>query len=264
MAQFNYAAYAAQQAARQTNSKGDLPKTHFMGEFLKNDGDFAVVRFPYTSMNDLVFESVHKVMGVFPNNIYGKFVTCTGDATCPLCAHADDATRKTQMKFYAKMIVYTLENGSVVENATVWERPSMFGDSDLKNLMTEYGDLTKYLFKISRTGSGTATRYNIIPVNAASPVYAGYPTSLDCIKDIDPVKILAKTVEQYNAALNPTTNTVQPQTVVTTHVTQQPVVTQPSFTNQTQTVTVPSQPVVQPQVTVQPQPVPQTVGRYKF
>lgn len=261
MAQFNYQAYEAKNASNPNNgNNANRPKVHFMGEFLKNDGDFAIVRFPYSTMNDLLFESVHKVMGVFPNNVYGKFVSCSGDDTCPLCKHPDEATRKTIMKFYAKMVVYTVNNGTVTLNPTVWERPSMFGDSDLKNLMTEYGDLTKHLFKITRNGSGTNTRYNILPV-LNTTVYPEniYVKDFSCINDIDPVKILAKTIAQYNEALNPgstQTNTTSTQPAATT-VSSTPVeqaATQATATV-AQTPVAPTAQVVQPNPTVAQAPV---------
>ena len=137
MATFTLEQYAAQQAARQQSSGNGQngPKIHFMGEFLKSDGDQVVVRFPYKKPTDLLFESVHKVIGVWSNNLYGKMVRCTGDDTCPLCASTDDVTRKRSLKFYAKMVVYSAVNGKVEMLPTIWERPAMFADNDLKGLM---------------------------------------------------------------------------------------------------------------------------------
>ena len=226
MATFTLEQYAAQQAARQQSSGNGQngPKIHFMGEFLKSDGDQVVVRFPYKKPTDLLFESVHKVIGVWSNNLYGKMVRCTGDDTCPLCASTDDVTRKRSLKFYAKMVVYSAVNGKVEMLPTIWERPAMFADNDLKGLMAEYGDLSNYLFKITKSGSGTSTRYNIIPVNMSSPVYSGnaYAKDLSCLDSIDPVKILTKSIEQYNEALtgssivsNPTRNKQPSNTIQT-------------------------------------------------
>ena len=206
MATFNYDDYQKQQAARQQRKeKGDRIPVHFMAEWLGNDGDSVVVRFPYTSTADLQFETVHKVIGVFPNNKFGKSVRCTGDDNCPLCNGTDEASRKKSTKFYAKMVVYKPTPDGAELCPTIWERPSIFADSDLKNLMAEYGDLSNYLFKITRTGKKTDTRYNIMPVNMASPVYSKdvYKTKdLSCLEGIDATKILSKGMDQYLDALN--------------------------------------------------------------
>ena len=215
MATFNYAQYEQQQAARKAasnNGGSNLPKVHFMGEFLKADGDFVIVRFPYSHVNDFIFESVHKVVGVFPGDRFGKMVRCTGDSTCPLCNHEDENVRKRIIRFYSKMVVYANTDKGVEMLPTVWDRPAMFADTELKALIAEYGDLTDWLFKITRSGSGTATRYIPVPVNMNSPVYSGdaYKKDLSCLENIDPVKILSKSIEQYNEVVNPTETTVAP------------------------------------------------------
>ena len=258
MAQFTMQQYEAMRQASTNTGKKELPKIHFMKEYLDKDGDFAIVRFPYTSPADLKYESVHKVMGVFPNAPYGKFVSCTGDDTCPLCKSQDVATAKTIMRFYAKFVVYTQEAGKVVLNPTIWDRPSAFGDIDLKNLMTEYGDLSNYLFKIIRSGSKTESRYNIIPVmNKAVYPDEQYVKDFTCLNDIDPVKICTKSVAQYNAIINPQPEAAQP---VETAQAQTQTVAQPQVqtvvnqtATQTATQTVVNQPTAaQTTTTVQP------------
>jgi len=209
MASFNLDEYQKQQSQRKaanTGNGGERKPVHFMKEFLDKDGDQVVVRFPYTSPQDLLFESVHKVVGVFPGDKFGKSVRCTGDDKCPLCNSENEAIRKRKTMFYAKMIVYKPTATGADLCATVWERPAAFADSELKNLMQEYGDLSDYLFKITRSGKGTDTRYTIIPVNMNSPVYSQevYKTKdLSCLENIDATKILSKSIEQYNQAINP-------------------------------------------------------------
>ena len=208
MANVSYEDYKKQQAARQAagNNQGERKPVHFMSEFLANDGDQVVVRFPYTSPSDIMFESVHNVVGVFPGDRYGKSVRCTGDDNCPLCKSEDEAVRKRKLKFYAKFVVYNPTADGAELCATVWERPSGFADIDLKGLMVEYGDLTNYLFKITKSGKGTDTRYNIIPVNMQSPVYSKPVYSVkdfSCLEGVDATKILSKSIEQYNAIVNP-------------------------------------------------------------
>ena len=276
MATFSYEAYQKQQANKKSDGsqRKDGVKVHFMKEFLDKDGDQVVVRFPYKSMSDLVLESVHKVTGIFPNDKYGKNVRCTGDDSCPLCNHENPEFKKRSLKFYAKMIVYRPTETGVELCPTVWEKPSMFVDSDLKSLIDEYGDLSNYLFKINRTGTGNKTRYNIMPVNMNSPIYspAVYKNDLTSLDGIDPVKILTKSVEQYVEAVNPgSTQKVEdsiPQQTTTTTIEvkdEDDPFSKANSISSTQTVGTVTAEQPQPQVT--PTPTPTTnpgVTRYKF
>lgn len=226
MATFNFDEYQKQQAARkaaaQKSNQGERKPVHFMGEFLAKDGDFAIVRFPYEKLSDLTFETGHKVVGVFPGDKFGKFVSCTGDDSCPLCKSENADQKKKITRFFAKMVVYNPVESGVELCATVWDRPAMFADSDLKNLMAEYPDLTKYLFKITRTGKGTDTRYSIIPVNMNSPIYSAdvYKRDFSCLEGVDATKILSKSIEQYKQALNP--NAEETKTVETVPAQEEP------------------------------------------
>ena len=288
MANVSYEDYQKQQAARQNSGKKvERKPVHFMKEFLDKDGDQVVVRFPYASKPDINFETVHVVKGVFPGDKYGKAVRCTGDDTCPLCNSTDEALRKRKTNFYAKMVVYNPTADGAELCATIWERPSGFADIDLANLMVEYPDLTDYLFKISRSGKGTETRYTIIPVNMQSPVYSKpvYTTKdFSCLECVDPAKILSKSVEQYNAALNPAEEANKPEEFKVTEdpkvdaalgLQNQEVKTAEQVVNQYynpqygQTTNVQPQPTVQPTVnTTTTQPTQTTtnsgVTRYKF
>jgi hypothetical protein len=199
MASFNYDAYAAQQEARKSNNLTDV---QFLNEYLKNDGDVVVVRFPYQSMADLVFETTHAV--TFPGKRFPSRVRCTGDASCPFCAQGV----KLDIRFFAKLLAYVVDEASGQVNLinTVWDRPSAFADIDIKNLMQEYGDISKLLFKIKRNGTGTSTRYTITPVlNATVYNPAIYKADFTELNKVDPVKILSKSIEQYNEAVNPGT-----------------------------------------------------------
>lgn len=201
MATFDYAAYAAAKAKRASGAvnNGERTPVEFLNNYLKSDGDSVVVRFPYHSMEDIVFESVHKVED-YPGRKWGAFVACTGEKDCPLCA----AGNKKTTRFYAKMVVYAANDAGDIElKATLWDRPAAFADIDLKNLMDEYGDLTDSLFKIRRNGSGKDTRYTIVPVMNKT-VYNPeiYKKDFTCLEDITPSKVLCKTMEQYQTALN--------------------------------------------------------------
>lgn len=218
MAQFNYETYAAQQKARSANNSNggpSGPEVHFMNEYLKNDGDVAVVRFPYTSMSDISFETTHAV--TFPGKKYPSRVRCAGD-TCQFCAQGV----KLDTRFFAKALVYVVNDaGNVQIVNTVWDRPSAFADIDIKNLIQEYGDLSQQLFKIKRNGTGTATRYTIsIIMNATVYNPAVYKADFSELNKVDASKILSKSIAQYNEAANPsaaaTANVAAPATTAAT------------------------------------------------
>ena len=205
MAQFDYNTYSAQQAARRANSSNTggrtQSQTHFVNEYLKNDGDSVVVRFPYHSMDDIKFETTHTV--TFPGERFGKRVRCEG-ADCPLCKQGV----KVDVRFFVKAIVYVTDptSGGVTLVPSIWDRPAAFADIDLKNLIMEYGDLTESLFKIKRNGSGLDTRYTIsIITNKAVYNPEVYKADFTGLESIDPVRILTKSIEQYMKALNPST-----------------------------------------------------------
>lgn len=206
MAQFSYQEYAAKRQAEQQNraeqGDGNQVKVHFFNEFLKADGDSIIVRFPYRSINDIEINETHLV--ILPSgNRYGTRIECTGDDKCPLCAQGE----KIQSRVFVKGIIY------VVDKATnqvkllngVWDRPSAFADIELSALLQDYGDLTRYLFKIRRAGSGTATRYTIAPVldtNVYNPeIYKADFTELD---KVVPASRLSRSIAFYNNAINRT------------------------------------------------------------
>lgn len=270
MAQFSYENYAAQQEARKANSNnanGGLgPEVHFMNEFLKNDGDVAVVRFPYHTMNDIVFETTHAV--TFPGKKYPSRVRCAGNG-CRFCADGN----KVDTRFFAKLIVYVVDEntGEVKLLNGVWDRPSAFADIDIKNLMQEYGDISQHLFKIKRNGSGTATRYTIsIIMNTTVYNPAVYKADFSEIEKVDPVKILSKSIAQYNEALNPsaanTAPVTQPQTsVATSAAPAAPVDTATSYAAVNQTVSAATtQTVITPNVQPQAPAEERRQTRYTF
>lgn len=209
MAQFSYESYSAQQAARRSNAGTGGSKTQsstrFVNEWLKNDGDSVVVRFPYHSMDDIKFETTHTV--TFPGERFGKRVRCEGD-NCPLCKQGV----KVDVRFFVKAIVYVTDptTGGVTLVPAIWDRPAAFADIDLKNLMQDYGDLTESLFKIKRNGAGLDTRYTIsIITNKAVYNPSVYKVDFTGLDDIDPVRILTKSVDQYMKALNPEAETTK-------------------------------------------------------
>ena len=118
--------------------------------------------------------------------------------------------------------------------------------------MQEYGDISNHLFKIKRNGTGVATRYTIsIVMNNTVYNPAVYKADFSELDNVDPVKILSKSLAQYNEAL--TSGSTQPaaasasthttETVAPTVAPAQP--TQPAFPGAAPAPTPAEQPVEQ-------------------
>jgi len=198
----NYAAYKATQAGRRPangGGSGDRPEVHFASEFLGTDGSSVVVRFPYHSMDDLLFVPTHQVD--WPGRRFGARVKCDEEHPCQLCEEG----MATDIRVFVKFLVYTVNaNNTVVLNNVVWDRPAAFADIDMKSLFDEYGDISTLLFKIKRSGTGTGTRYNIQPI-INKDVYPDtlYVADFSELNQVDPVFILTKSQQQYQEMLHP-------------------------------------------------------------
>lgn len=193
-----YQEHLEKQAAKR-NFNSESPKFHFMGEFLKGEGDTAIVRFPYSSMHDITYTATHNVQ--MPGAPYGRRIRCTEKSDCELC----EKGIKVDERVFIKFLVYTVTGDGRVElNNTIWDRPAAYADIELKALMEEYGDLRTKLFKIKRSGSGKSTRYSILPLLNSS-IYdpSVYVADFSELEHINPENILSKSIEQYHAALNP-------------------------------------------------------------
>jgi hypothetical protein len=162
MANFSYADYAE----KLHNSNEDREfKVGFFN--LRDDGDTAVVRFAYNSVEEFTFATVHSVK---LTNKEGKEsyrrISCLRGINdpiekCPLCLKGI----KIEYKFFVKLIEYIkTEDGQIIPKAKVWERPAKFA-LKLKPFFDEYGNLTNYIFKIKRRGvrGSLKTDYDIIP-----------------------------------------------------------------------------------------------------
>lgn len=237
----NYTAYKATQAGRRSNNgggSGDRPDVHFASEFLGTDGSSVVVRFPYHSMDDILFVPTHSVE--WPGRRFGARVKCDEEHPCPLCEEGMAA----DIRVFVKFIAYTIDaNNAVVLNNVVWDRPAAFADIDMKSLFDEYGDISTLLFKIKRSGTGTGTRYNIQPI-INKDVYpdALYVANFSELNQIDPIFILTKSQQQYQEMLHPELAEARKNQQQTSAPTEAP-------TTQTYTPPVPAAPV---QETAQP------------
>lgn len=248
-----YQEHLQRQKERGTQN-GERAKIHFMSEFLKTDGDTVIVRFPYHTMNDIVYTATHNM--VLPGAPYGKRIRCTETPDCELCKQGV----KLEERVFIKFLTYTIDESTneVVLNNTIWDRPAAFADIELKALMDEYGDLSQVLFKIKRSGSGLNTRYNVLPVvNAVLYNPAVYRADFTELDTVDPAVVCSKSIEQYHELLNPTASA---QTTNTTKV------TKPEdnyFNNTVVTPTTPTQNTYeQPQTPNYNQP--RTEKRYQF
>lgn len=138
---------------------------------LKEDGDYAIVRFAYHSQDDFDIVTVHRVM--MEGRKYPVSVSCLRGAKdelskCPLCSSHDEEMKRLYMKMYVKMIRYEKdENGNLQIIPCVWERPASFSKKLLSLIGAGYSDLSKYIFMIKRNGAkgSTSTTYDINPCN---------------------------------------------------------------------------------------------------
>lgn len=258
--------YKEYQAMRQTKTSDtptkydaeNRPKVHFANEFLSSDGSVAVVRFPYHSMDDVVYTPTHNITD-WPGARYGKRVACVEQGGCPVCAEGI----KVDIRVFVKFLTYTVDNGAVVLNNTIWDRPSAFADIDMKNLFDEYGDISKLLFKIKRSGTGTSTRYNIQPIiNAAVYPSEVYVANFSELEQIDPVYILTKSPAQYYAIKHPNEAPVANAAVPTTST--QVVSETESFVATVPTVTISAAPATVTYTTAMPSDDPSVTSAPAF
>jgi hypothetical protein len=78
---------------------------------------------------------------------------------CPYCADKKPLSYRT----FIKLIHYvTDEEGKVKALAKVWDRPASFL-SILEDRIADYGPLSNIIYKIKRHGTGTATRFDLMP-----------------------------------------------------------------------------------------------------
>lgn len=146
MGKVNYETWATRGSQ---NKESNFQKVGFFK--LDNDGDEALVRFAYNSPNEFDIADIHRSKD---KNGFWRNISCLRTPNeplenCPLCA----AKESLKTRFFVKLIQYTKdENGKVIVTPKVWERPSGF-IKEVKNLITEYGDLKDIVFKIKRNGA---------------------------------------------------------------------------------------------------------------
>ena len=176
--EFDFNNYLAQPSSVTPQAVKQYDVTFFS---LPNDGDEAIVRFPYTSLSEFKTVVVHSVK---QGNSYRK-ISCLRNAydpidTCPLCASGNN----TQLRFFCKLVKYVPNpDGSMKAQACVWDRPMQFAE-ELKDYVQMYGaSLPNMVFKIKRKGAKYSrdTVYTlslppaeIYPANIYVPDFSGF------------------------------------------------------------------------------------------
>lgn len=141
---------------------------------LKNDGDSAIVRIMYDSVNDFEIYPTH---GITVNGKFRKVACLRGPHDdidkCPLCA-SNAAIGNT---FYIRMLKYTNdETGKLNIEPVIWERSVSYAKR-LVAFINDYGKLSDYIFKITRRGAAgsQSTTYDINLANPSVYTNAAFP-----------------------------------------------------------------------------------------
>ena len=128
---------------------------------LKNDGDNALVRFMYDSVDEFEILSFHNA----PVNGRDRKINCIRESNqpvsaCPLCAKGSN----TQTRIFIRLIEYVIdEQGNMVTSKPkVWERSISYA-KQLSDYLNTYGPLKDSLFMITRHGASGSkdTKYQI-------------------------------------------------------------------------------------------------------
>lgn len=175
MGTFNYEDYqnlVANAQQKKASSYADKPK---IGFFKLGVGETALVRFNVASIADLTFATVHHPVygksyeGLW--NPYGGLIcSCdekTGVNNCVLCEavkNGHQVVGKAEKVFFLKMLVSYRDNTTFAFSdpiPVIWERKAGFSSEIAAKLKNFGGDLTKFLFTITRTGTGKETKYTV-------------------------------------------------------------------------------------------------------
>jgi len=199
MSTFSYNDYQnnAPKTSNDNNSNG--PKIGWFKTL--GDGESAVVRFAIHSADDFRgatthtanfgtrFEGIPGFSGISCLNPYGSY------GNCPFCNAADAGHAvigKAKQKIFVPMLVCYKDpktNAWTAPTPVIWERPYGFA-KELTGMITEYGDLSKRLFKITRTGQKTETRYTPLPIDkdSTSCPASMIPEDFSAFEGYDPAK----------------------------------------------------------------------------
>ncbi len=168
MAKWTYSEYEELSSKPQDTNTKFTPNENAVTYFtsLKKSGDYTFVRFLVRTLDDLDIETCHKKD---VGNVKAKSIACLRQPhdkvdSCPLCKAGVPVSRYVYIKFLEYI---EDKDGKVLVKPRCWERKAQ-GKNDfvrkLKTYFDECGDLTGVIFRITRTGEGLETSYEVTPV----------------------------------------------------------------------------------------------------
>lgn len=173
MANFNFNEYeATHQKPASQQSEGNAKQ--YIQTIKVADGNEAIVRFFISKSDDIEITTVHNIdlFSTKTNKSYSKSISCLRESPqdsvemCPLCSQGSEIKSRA----YIKLLEYVNVNGEIVATPRIWDT-SVTNARTLNSFLADYGDLTEYIFKLKRTGTGTSTRYSLVPIPTTSPIY---------------------------------------------------------------------------------------------
>lgn len=224
MSQFysNYQKMAEERAARQANSSNgaqNFVKIGFFGaskdaagnriKYMTKSGDSALVRINYgTDPNELLGDWLHPAAdGVRINGRPFQKVKCLGK-DCPICKGIAEGKsvgfgKATTRVFVPMVIAYKLPNGTYTTPEPIAMDGAAYMVEVLTNTMGDFGALRDHIFKLTRTGSGTDTRYSLSYIPTFDNEDIITKASLDAFKTFDVTKhsYWVKSVDDINTFL---------------------------------------------------------------
>lgn len=224
MSQFysNYQKMAEERAARQANSSNgaqNFVKIGFFGaskdaagnriKYMAKSGDSALVRINYgADPNELMGAWLHSAGdGVRINGRPFQKVECLG-ADCPICkgiaeGKATGFSKATTRVFIPMVIAYKLPDGTYTTPEPIAMDGASYMVEVLTNAMGDFGPLKDHVFKLTRTGNGTDTRYSLAYIPTYDNENLITKASLDAFKSFDVAKhsYWVKSIDDINTFL---------------------------------------------------------------
>ena len=129
---------------------------------LSNDGDSALVQFPFDSLDAIFCEDIHKIRAISQAGTpYDMKVACLRQnyndelAVCPFCSSGIDRTQE----FYVPVIDYN------TGEPMLWSKTKTFIQKTLAYTIQNTPNFSKMVFKIVRCGAkgDKKTTYNLYP-----------------------------------------------------------------------------------------------------
>lgn len=158
--EFNYNQFMSQ-SSNQNKKDDNVQNGPYVGYLSLKDGEEAIVRVMCDSVDDI------KVLACHWGYLGGRetWINCPRAPqdpvdNCVLCKEGKPLSYRT----FIKLIQYVKdEQGNIRALAKIWDRPASF-ISILKDRVTDYGPLSEILCKIKRHGTGTSTKYDLMPL----------------------------------------------------------------------------------------------------